>query len=99
MYEGTLPTGGALLPDEAVKLVPHVAAGLVVGSVETLSAKPLNADGAEPPLRLFALDHWLSHQVSEDSGVAPATVVLPSAKAPRLGNANTITFVVADEPT
>ena len=98
MYDGTPPTGGGLLPVAVVKLEPHTFAGLVDGSVETLSAKPLNDVGTGPPLTLFASDQSLLHQVSVESGVADATVWLPSANAPRAGNANTITFAVADEP-
>jgi hypothetical protein len=39
-----------------VNLVPQTLAGLVVGSVVMLSAKPLNAEGAPPSVRLFASD-------------------------------------------
>ena len=61
MYEGTLSTGGGLLPGRVVNDVPHRFAGLVDGSV-TEAAKPLKAFGALPPVSWFAVAHWAPHQ-------------------------------------
>jgi hypothetical protein len=52
MYAGTLSGGLQLLPGSLSQVPPHEG-GLGVNTF----AKPLKLDGAEPPLRWFALSH------------------------------------------
>ena len=93
MYEGTALVGGPLFPGEAAKVEPQTFAGVWVGSDVTLSAKPLNDEGADPLVKLFRLDHEASHQVTLVVRVAAATVEFPSVNAPRPGKAKTITVL------
>ena len=90
IYEGAVPVGGGLFPGEVAKVDPQTFAGVCVGSDVTVSANPLNDGGADPPVKLFRLDQEASHQVRLVVKVAAASVELPSANAPRLGNAKTI---------
>jgi hypothetical protein len=83
MKLGTVAGGGGLLPPLLVQLPLQMFAGEVFGS-GTVAAKPLNADGACPPVSVFAWFHVLDHQVT----FGPA-VVFPMANAPVLGNAKT----------
>jgi hypothetical protein len=69
-----------------------MVAGDVVGSVTPL-AKPLNAEGATPPVRVLSWFQLLSHQVTVDDPAVFA-VVSPSVKTPLLGNANTIAVLL-----
>ena len=86
------------MPPVVLNVVPQTFAGLVVGSVVTVSAKPLNADGVAPPERLFKNDQELSHHVTVVVGVAAVTVLLPRMKAPLLGKAKTIAVLpVSDD--
>jgi hypothetical protein len=85
MYDGMPAAGGGLLPPDVVHALPHVDGGLVVGSV-IVFAKPLNDDGAPPPVRAFSDDHVSAHQVT----VPLPALRFPSVKTPRDGNANTI---------
>jgi hypothetical protein len=94
MYDGMPLAGGGLSPPVVVKLTPQTLAGVVLGSVETLPAKPLKAIGAVPPVRLFTLDQESLHHVTVEDP-APVTVLSPSTKAPRLGKANTIAVVLS----
>ena len=55
-------------------------------------AKPLNDEGALPPLSEFTFDHWLSEYVTVAPGVALRS---PTTKAPPFGNANTIVDLVS----
>jgi hypothetical protein len=89
MYAGTPLTGGALAPPEVVHAPPHMVGGLDAGST-TLSAKPLKADGADPPERLLRLAHWASHHVTVVVGPAAATVRSPRTNTPRVGKAKTV---------
>src|SRR5437868_5179686 len=80
MYDGTPLVGGGLLPPVVVHALPQPIGGLVDGSV-IAPAKPLNADGATPPLSTFCAAHVSDHHVTV---VLPAvaTVTFPSANAP-----------------
>ena len=85
--------GGGLFPPDVVHGPPHDAGGLLVGS-ETLLVNPLNADGASPPVSTFTFDQTDAQNVfvpGEDA------LVSPSAKAPPVGNANTIAVAAADD--
>src|SRR5437016_5822653 len=74
MYAGTALGGGALFPVVLVQLPPQAG-----GVLLRFLAKPLNAFGADPPERLFALDHCELHHVT----VAPsATLLSPTTKDP-----------------
>ena len=44
------------MPPVVLNLVPQTLAGLVVGSVVIVPAKPLKDVGATPPVRLFTED-------------------------------------------
>jgi hypothetical protein len=83
--------GGGLFPDAVVNVAPQARAGLVVGRVLTVWAKPLNASGATPAVRLLICHQESFHQLSVVVVFAAATELLPSTNAPRLGNANTMT--------
>jgi hypothetical protein len=89
MYAGTPLTGGALAPPEVVQVPPHKVGGLDVGRT-TLSAKPLNADGAELPERLLSFAHWAPHHVTFVVGPAEPTVRSPRTNTPRVGKAKTV---------
>src|SRR5262245_10366442 len=93
MTAGTVATGGGLVPPLVDHGLPHDAGGVLVGRLTTL-AKPLNDDGAEPPLRPFAFDQSLPHHVWLPP---PAALRLPTANAPLLGNANTTAVAVAED--
>lgn len=82
--------GGGLFPGDVAKVEPQTFAGLWVGSDVTVSAKPLNDAGADPPVNLLRFDQEASHHVTFVVGVAVATVESPNTKAPRAGNAKTI---------
>ena len=92
MYEGTVLTGGVLLPGRVVHGPPQPDGGVPAGRL-TVPAKPLNAEGAAPPVRTFSADHSAPHQVTVPDP-APATVPSPSTNAPRVGNANTIAVLL-----
>jgi len=73
MNDGSGPGGGgALLPDDVVQSVPHVAVG---GDF----AKPLKEAGAAAPLRLFSFHHWAPQKVTE---VPMAASLSPMTKLP-----------------
>jgi hypothetical protein len=77
---GTLLGGAGLLPGPVVQVPPHVG-----GAVLVVCAKPLKAEGAGPPERLFSFDHCELQKVTVGGGVcfrAAATVRSPSTKAP-----------------
>ena len=61
MRLGSVGGGNALLPGRVVHLAPQV---MLVG----LSAKPLNADGATPPLSTLSFVHWEPQKVTLFSG-------------------------------
>ena len=94
MYEGTPLVGGGLLPPVVVHGLLQPSAGVIVGKV-TVPRKPLNAGGAEPPVRTFRCHHASLHQVTVGYGYGGADVTSPSANAPRLGKANTIAVVLS----
>jgi hypothetical protein len=60
--------------------------------VLALSAKPSKAEGAIPPLRVFSFLHCEPQNVT---GAGPAAAWSPMTKMPRLGNAKTITLLLA----
>jgi len=93
MYEGTPVVGGGLLPPAVVNAPEQTFAGVFVGSV-IVPSKPLNADGAVPPLSVFSCHHESPHQVTVEEPAADA-VTSPSVNAPRLGKANTIADVLS----
>jgi hypothetical protein len=83
--DGTLSGGGVLLPGKALNLPPHV-----VGPAG-IPAKPLNADGAFPPLTELAEFHCELQNVA----VTPRPLFpLPITKFPPVVHWKTI--VLAD---
>src|SRR5947209_13894164 len=93
MYDGTPLVGGGLFPPLVVQFPLQTFAGEVVGSVIT-PAKPLKADGASPPESEFSCHQVSAHQVTVEEPAA-ATVLSPSANAPRLGKAKTVAVVLS----
>ena len=69
------------------------------GKVPTIvSANPLKAAGAAPPVRAFTFDHCAPHHVNDVDAPADATLPSPSSNAPRDGIENTIAvFEVSDD--
>jgi len=57
MYDGTPLVGGGLLPPEVVQVPLQRAGGVLVGRLDTVPAKPLNAEGASPADTLLRVDH------------------------------------------
>src|SRR5215216_7622644 len=97
MYDGIAPTGGGLLPPVVVQAPLHFAGGLLVGTLATFPAKPLNADGATPPERLLKSGQRSPHHVNVVRAPAAATVLSPSTNAPRLGKAKTTAVLAVSE--
>src|SRR6476646_10101256 len=85
-------TGLPLFPGDTVHVPPH-AGGVALKA----DANPLNAFGALPPLSALRSAHCAPQNVTSVAGVAAAAVRLPSTKAPRSRNANTVAVAVSDD--
>ncbi len=80
MYRGMSSGGSELSPGVLVQVPPHAG-----GVVLSVAAKPLKAEGAGPPERLFSFDHCALQKVTVGGGVrfkAAATVRSPTTKEP-----------------
>src|SRR5712671_501195 len=93
MNDGRGGAAGLLLfPGDELHVPPHVG-----GVALKVSANPLNAEGASPPLRAFSDAHCAPQNVTSVVGVAAATVALPSTNAPVPAKAKTIAGLLSEE--